>query len=326
MLKVGLIGLGMMGSNHARVLNSLDGVQLSAVVDPLKENVKLDRNIPLFPNFDDLKNQNLDYCVIAAPTIHHEKISLWLIEEEIPFLIEKPLSFNLKSAIRIITAAKSKNVQAGVGHIERYNSALQTAKIKIAEGVLGNIYQISTRRQGFFPSRISDVGVVLDLATHDIDLTSWIVDSEYESISANSTSRSGRAHEDLISVTGKLKGDVVVNHIVNWLSPLKERNIQIVGEKGVFVIDTLLSDLTFYENGSNYLANSQVAFFKGVSQGQVIKYAFDKHEPLRAEHEAFRDMILGKDSHVVTLESAAETIRVAEAILESAESNKNIKL
>jgi UDP-N-acetylglucosamine 3-dehydrogenase len=326
MLKVGLIGLGMMGTNHARVLNSLDQVQLTAVVDPLREDVNLGRDVSIFQSMDDLNTLDLDYCVIAAPTIHHEQIALKLIDRGIPFLIEKPLSNNLNSAMKITSAAKKNKVKVGVGHIERYNSALQVAKNKISEGVLGTIYQISTRRQGFFPKRISDVGVVFDLATHDIDLTSWLVDSKYKNISANSASRSGREHEDLISISGNLEGNIVVNHIVNWLSPLKERNIQIIGENGVFVIDTLLSDLTYFENGANYLANSQVAFFKGVSQGQVVKYAFDKHEPLRAEHEAFRDAILGEESNIVTLESAVETIRVAEAVLESAENNRNIQL
>jgi predicted dehydrogenase len=326
MLKVGLIGLGLMGSNHARVLNSLENVELVAVVEPKGEQARIDSRIPVHSAVEELKKYKLDYCVIAAPTSFHEELALWCIDEGLPFLLEKPISYDLESANHIIEKSKRKKIKAAVGHIERYNSALQVAKEKISEGVLGNIYQITTRRQGFFPSRISDVGVVLDLASHDIDLTSWLVDKPYSSVSANSAIRSGRTHEDLISVTGFLEDGIVINHLVNWLSPLKERNIQILGEKGVFIVDTLLSELTYYENGANYLANSQVAFFKGVSQGEIIKYAFDKYEPLRAEHENFRDFILGKSENIVTLETAAKTVQIAEAIVESAKTQRVIKL
>jgi predicted dehydrogenase len=251
---------------------------------------------------------------------------LWLIEEGIPFLLEKPIASNSQSAEKIITAAKKNNVKAGIGHIERYNSALRLAREKISEGVLGSIYQITTKRQGYFPSRISDVGVVLDLATHDIDLTSWLVGEKYLNVGAHSAFRSGRTHEDLISITGNLANGIVVNHLVNWLSPLKERSIQVIGEKGIFIIDTLLSELTFYENGSNFIVNSGKDTFKGVSQGEVIKYEFSKYEPLRAEHEAFRDFILGKSEEIVSLESAFQTLQVAEAVIKSSKTNIMVKL
>ena len=326
MLKVGLIGLGVMGKNHLRVLGSTEGIELIGIVDPQDIDLKPEIKVPIFANIDEIKKLSLDYCVVAAPTAFHEEISLWLIEEEIPFLLEKPISFNSQSAEKIISAAKMKNIKAGIGHIERYNSALRLAKEKISEDVLGNIYQITTKRQGYFPSRISDVGVVLDLATHDIDLTSWLVGEKYLNVGAHSAFRSGRTHEDLISITGNLANGIVINHLVNWLSPLKERSIQVIGEKGIFIIDTLLSELTFYENGSNFIVNSEKDTFKGVSQGEIIKYEFSKYEPLRAEHEAFRDFILGKSEEIVTLESAFQTLQVAEAVIKSSKSNAMVAL
>jgi len=326
MLKVGLIGLGVMGKNHLRVLSSTEGIKLMAVVDPQDPTLLGEVSIPLYSHIEEVDKLKLDYCVVAAPTAFHEEIALWLSKKRIPFLLEKPISSNSKSAKKIIESVQQNKIKAGIGQIERYNSALQLAKLKIAEGLLGNIYQISTKRQGFFPSRISDVGVVLDLATHDIDLTSWVVESRYESVSANSAFRSGRSHEDLISVSGTLESGVIVNHIVNWLSPLKERSIQIIGEKGILAVDTLNSELTYYENGSNFIVDLEKDKFKGVSQGQVVKFEFEKYEPLRAEHESFRDYVFGKSQNIVDLKSALRTLKVAEAVLKSSKNNKVVNL
>jgi len=326
MLKVGLIGLGVMGKNHLRVLSSTEGLELVAVIDPQDPTLLGEVSIPVYSRIEEISKLKLDYCVVAAPTVFHEEIALWLSKNRIPFLLEKPISVNSKSAKKIIKSVQQNNVKAGVGQIERYNPALQLAKEKIADGLLGSIYQISTKRQGFFPSRISDVGVVLDLATHDIDLTSWVVESRYQSVSANSAFRSGRSHEDLISISGTLESGVIVNHIVNWLSPLKERSIQIIGEKGVLAVDTLNSELTFYENGSNFIVNTEKDKFKGVSQGEVAKFEFEKNEPLRVEHESFRDFILNKSHNIVELKSALRTLKVAEAVIKSSKSNKVVTL
>jgi predicted dehydrogenase len=326
MLKVGLIGLGVMGKNHLRVLSSTEGLELVAVIDPQDPTLLGEVSSPVYSRIEEISKLKLDYCVVAAPTVFHEEIALWLSKNRIPFLLEKPISVNSKSAKKIIKSVQQNNVKAGVGQIERYNPALQLAKEKIADGLLGSIYQISTKRQGFFPSRISDVGVVLDLATHDIDLTSWVVESRYQSVSANSAFRSDRSHEDLISISGTLESGVIVNHIVNWLSPLKERSIQIIGEKGALAIDTLNSELTFYENGSNFIVNTEKDKFKGVSQGEVVKFEFDKNEPLRVEHESFRDFILNKSQNIVELKSALRTLKVAEAVIKSSKSNKVVTL
>lgn len=326
MLRVGLIGLGVMGKNHLRVLSSTEGIELVAVIDPQDPTLLGEVSIPVYSRIEEIATLKLDYCVVAAPTAFHEEIALWLSNEGIPFLLEKPISFDSKSAKKIIKSVRHNNIKAGIGQIERYNSALQLAKTKIAEDLLGSVYQISTKRQGFFPSRISDVGVVLDLATHDIDLTSWVVESRYQSVSANSAFRSGRSHEDLISISGTLESGVIVNHTVNWLSPLKERSIQIIGEKGILAVDTLNSELTYYENGSNFIVNIERDKFKGVSQGDVVKYEFEKYEPLRAEHESFRDYILGKSQNIVELKSALGTLKVAEAVIKSSKTNKVINL
>ncbi len=118
-------------------------------------------------------------------------------------------------------------------------------------GALGEIYQIATRRQGPFPGRIADVGVIKDLATHDIDLTAWVSQQEFVTVNARTAHRSGRPHEDMVLAVGTLSGGTITSHIVNWLTPFKERVTVITGENGILVADTLAADLTYYENGAH---------------------------------------------------------------------------
>ena len=325
-LRAALVGLGIMGANHARVLSNLEGVDLVAVADPQGDVRGLTPSQEILKSVDEVIARKVDYCVVAAPTAFHEEIALKLIDSGIHVLIEKPIAHTFESATRISVAAKDKGVVGAVGHIERFNSALQQARTRILNGDLGEIYQISTRRLGPFPSRIADVGVVMDLATHDIDLTSWLANSEYQKVSAQSATRSGRLHEDLVAVVAQLNNGVVVNHLVNWLSPLKERKTIITGEKGTYVVDTLTSDLTFYANGTVNVSQQQIAHFKGVTQGDIQIYAFSKPEPLMLEHQNFRDAVLGRDSEIVTLENGTKTVEVAEAIIASTRNQLEVKL
>jgi predicted dehydrogenase len=233
-------------------------------------------------------------------------------------MVEKPLAPGVEAATRLAEAFESRGLVGAVGHIERYNPALQEARRRIADGDLGVVHQIVTRRQGPFPARIADVGVVKDLATHDIDLTAWVAGQPFASVAAQVAHRSGREHEDLVAVVGRLADGTVTSHLVNWLSPLKERVTIITGERGAFVADTLTADLTFYANGTVSTSWDDIAQFRGVSEGDVIRYAIAKPEPLRTEHEAFRDAVLGLESDIVTMRQGLATVAVAEAVLRSA--------
>jgi predicted dehydrogenase len=327
-LRVGLIGLGMMGRNHARVLSNLAGIDFVGVSDPLAS-VEMNEKYPhlnVYEDFDELLKKQIDYCVIAAPTGFHKEIAINALNKGVHCLIEKPVATSYEDAILIREAATENSLIVGIGHIERYNSAIRQLKIKIRNGELGEIYQISMRRIGPFPSRIADVGVIKDLATHDIDLAMWLSDSKFDSLAAQTAHSSGRTHEDLVSISGALKNKIVVNILVNWLSPLKERSLVVTGEKGAFVVDTLNSDLIFYENGQHIMSQDSFRHFKGVTQGNVTSFAFDKPEPLLVEHENFRDKVLGLESDIVTLEEGIETVRVADAAIASSKNRKTIEL
>jgi len=324
-LRAGLIGLGAMGRNHARVLSGLDGVALVGVMDPAGDPTGQVR-VPVVPTVSDLLALGLDYAVVACPTALHEEVGLELAANDVCVLIEKPLASSVDAARRLVDAFEARGLVAGVGHIERYNPALQSMRTRLEAGELGEVFQVVTRRQGPFPHRIADVGVVMDLATHDIDLTSWVTGQDYVSVSAHTVSRSGRPHEDMVAAVGQLADGTMVNHLVNWLSPLKERSTVITGDRGCFVADTLTADLTFYANAAIDTEWEALRAFRGVAEGDMIRYAIPKREPLLVEHERFRDAVEGKQSDIVSLRQGLRTVEVSAAVIQSAKSGSTVKI
>lgn len=321
-LRAGLVGLGMMGRHHARVLASLPGVDFVGVCDPAGDSGGVAQGRPVVETVSELIAMGIDYAMVAVPTIYHLEIGLELAAGSVHAMVEKPLSQDVATSKQLTLAFEKAGLVGAVGHIERYNPSLQEARRRLTQ--LGSLYQVVTRRQGPFPARIADVGVVKDLATHDIDLTAWITGQPYTSVSARTALRTGREHEDLVAFVGTLRDGTITSHLINWLSPLKERVTILTGEKGAFVADTLTADLTFYANGTVSSGWDEIAMFRGVSEGDVIRYAISKHEPLRMEHENFRDAVLGKESDIVTMQQGLTTVVVAEAIIESANSNSTV--
>jgi UDP-N-acetylglucosamine 3-dehydrogenase len=318
-LRAGLIGLGMMGRHHARVLRSLPGVELVAVADPGGDVHGVAGPLPVGSDVQHLIDAGIDYAVVAVPTAFHEQTALALAEAGVHALVEKPLAPDVAAAERMADAFGSRGLVGATGHIERYNPALQSLRVRLEEGELGDVFQVVTRRQGPFPARIADVGVVKDLATHDIDLTAWVTRSTFVSVAAQTAFRSGREHEDMVAVVGRLADGTITSHLVNWLSPMKERVTIVTGERGAFIADTLTADLTFHANGTVRTTWESLAGFRGVSEGDVVRFAIPKPEPLRTEHEAFRDAVLGKPADIVTMVQGTRTVRVAEAVLHSAQ-------
>lgn len=323
-LRTGLIGLGAMGRNHRRVLSELEGTELVAVVDPGPVALS-SGGLPLLRSVDELIARDVDYAVVACPTGLHHEVGMGLAAAGVPALFEKPLADTVEAARALVDAFGSRGLVAGVGHIERYNPALQNLRARLFDGALGEVYQVVTRRQGPFPARIADVGVVKDLASHDIDLTSWVTGQDYVSVAALTARKSGREHEDMVVVVAELSEGVMVNHIVNWLSPFKERSTVVTGERGCFIVDTLTADLTFYANGAVTTEWETIRNFRGVVEGDVTRFAIPRREPLLVEHERFRDAVAsGVDTGIVTLAEGLRTVEVSAAVLQSAATGKTI--
>lgn len=317
-LRAGLIGLGMMGRHHARILAALDGVEFVVAADAFGDRFGALRGAALVDDVEPLLEHDLDICVVAVPTEDHERLGLALADAGVHTLIEKPIARDTSAAARLVQAFAERKLLGAVGHVERFNPSLQSLRARLESGELGELYQIATRRQGPFPGRVRDVGVTTDLASHDFDLTAWIAGSPYVSVSALTAHKAGREHEDMVTALGTLGSGLATNHVVNWLTPFKERVTIVTGERGCFVADTGQMDLTFYENGEIANEWEAISRFRGVSEGNMTRFAISKPEPLLTELTNFRDAVLGISRDIVTLEEGMQTLQVVEAALQSA--------
>jgi predicted dehydrogenase len=314
-LRIGLAGLGSMGRNHARVLARLDGVEFVGGADPAGDAHRALGGHQLFPAVEDLLDAGVDAIVLAVPAVEHEKNAIRLADAGVHVLIEKPLAADLDGAIAIREAFRGRPLVAAVGHIERFNPALLEMKRRLDQNCLGRTFAISTRRTGPFPLRIGDTGVVHDLATHDIDIVHWLL-GDFSSLRAELGNQIDASREDMVEAIGRLRNDTIVSISVNWLTPLKQRTVTVLGERGALIADLLTSDLTFYSNSAIPVEWEEMARLKGVSEGDVTRYAIRKPEPLQSELEAFRDAILGiSDSVIVTLEEGVRAMEMAEILL-----------
>ena len=325
-LRAGLIGLGSMGRHHARVIRQTEGMELVAVADPAGDPHRVAGSLEVLPDVAALIEAGIDTAMVAVPTAHHEEVAMALAAAGVHTMIEKPIAHTAAAGQRVADAFEEAGLVGAVGYVERCNPAILELRRRLAAGELGQVFQIQTRRQGPFPARISDVGVVKDLATHDVDLAAFIAASPYEQVAAQVTHRSGREFEDMVVATGRLASGVIVNHVVNWLSPMKERTTVVIGERGAFVADTMNGDLIFFANGTVPTTWDRVAHFRGVTEGDIIRYALPKREPLAVEQENFRDAVLGRGAPIVTMSEGVHTLTVVEAILTAAHEGRTVTL
>lgn len=317
-MRVAVIGLGVMGNNHLRVLQSLDAIKQILVQDIVPIKLADTRKVEIFDSVEKIVSSNPDYAVIATPTVFHKSTAVAMAIGKIPTLLEKPVAASLSEALEILDAFAKSDTLCSVGHIERFNPALQELKSKLSEGVIGKPLQISTMRMGPFSNRVHDVGVIRDLGSHDIDLVMWITGLKYEELSAIRGHTRTSGHEDLFIAVGKLGPDILVNHVVNWLNPVKVRQTAVLGTKGLLVADSLRAELRFFENGVQGSDWGQYSNLRGVSEGGEVRYSIPIREPLVAQHEAMiRSLDANKFGELCSISEGLEVMRVIERILGS---------
>ncbi len=328
-LRGAVLGLGMIGRHHARLLQASPRVAFAGAVDPGGDRFGMVQDPALlFATVADLLAAGPpDFAIVAVPTEEHLPAARELAAAGVAVLVEKPLAATATEARELIAAVEAAGVRAAVGHVERCNPALLELRRRVGEGQLGEVFMIATERVGPFPARIRDVGVVKDLATHDLDLVGWLGGAPIARVAAQTQHRMGREHEDLVLVTGATASGVAFNVNVDWLSPTKVRRTRILGERGMLVADTLTSDLTFWANGEVTSEWSAAQATRGVSEGDMTRYALSRREPLLVELEAFCDWVAGDDdAAVVTLEEGLQTVLAAEAVLAAASSGETVRL
>jgi UDP-N-acetylglucosamine 3-dehydrogenase len=328
-LKTAVIGVGSMGRNHARVDWELPEVQLVGVADQRETVVKAiaERyNTRAYTDFRYLLDeQKPDAVTIAVPTICHMEVAMEVIQRGIHLLIEKPIAFNVDEAKVMIEAARKANVQLMVGHIERFNPAVIALKKHLVDHELGHVFQIDARRQGPLPERISDVGVVVDLAVHDLDIMRYVTQAEITRVYAETEHGIHSQKEDLLSGVVRLSNGTIGTLLINWITPTKIREFYATGERGMFKVDYLTQDLYFYENakadGGEW---DTLRVLRGVSEGKMVRYYIEKREPLRVEHESFLAAVRGEAPIAVSGDDGLRALALAEAVVTSGFEHKLI--
>ena len=331
MIRMAVIGVGAMGRNHARVCRDLADVQLVGIADPdevTAQAVAQYYGVPAFASHQTLlEHAHPEAVIIAVPTRLHCAVATEVMEAGCHVLIEKPLAATTDEAQRLIALAASRGRVLAVGHVERHNPAIVELRRRIADGELGRVFQIHARRLGPFPARVRDVGVILDLATHDLDVMRFLTGSEPVRLYAEAHRAVHTSDEDLFSGLLRFTNGVIGLLEINWLTPTKTRELWVTGERGVFRADYLTQDLYFYENAEAHAMQwTALSVLRGVSEGTMYRYALDKKEPLRAEQEAFVAAIRDEPAPIVSGADGLAALKLALAFVQSSQSQQVLEL
>ena len=329
-IRVAVIGVGSMGRNHARVYNDLPEANLVAVADVNMDAARLigeQMRIRYYEDYremlDDIKP---DAVSIAVPTAMHTQVAIDVMESGADILVEKPIARTVDEGRQLIHRAAELNRELMVGHIVRFNPAIQALKQKLDDGDLGRIYQIACRRIGPFPNRIQDVGVVIDLAPHDLDLMRFISGMDPIRLYAETEQRLHTDHEDLLLGILRFPDGITGVLEINWLTPTKVREVLVLGERGLFRVDDLTQDLYFYENSINQqLSWPALQTLKGVGEGRMTRFVMQRYEPLKAELQAFLSALYNGHPVPVTGEDGLAALRLAQALVDSGRSHQIIE-
>ncbi len=329
-MKVAVIGVGSMGKNHARVYSELPETDLVAVADAdqnLVATTAEKHSAHAYTDFREmLKKEKPDVVSIAVPTAMHEEVGLAVLESGSHVLMEKPIAATVEEGQRLIEKARTVNKQLMVGHIVRFNPAIQALKQKLVSGELGRIYQVFCRRAGPFPARIRDVGVVVDLAPHDVDIMRFLAGSDVIRVYAETEKRLHTEHEDLLWGTLRFADGVVGGLEINWLTPTKIRETIVLGERGLFRVDDLTQDLYFFENEqAKDLSWNALATLKGVSEGSMTRFAIPRFEPLKAELQAFIKAVQENSTMPITGEDGLAALKLSLALVQSGKEHRSIE-
>src|ERR1700686_4261309 len=303
-LRVGVIGAGVMGSNHARVLAGLPDIPLVGVVDPLPAHRARATELTgcrTFTSLDELTAEGVDAVTIAAPTHLHHEVALACIARGIHILVEKPIASTVEEGRDIVAAAGRAGVTLMVGHVERFNPAVAAIKQAISGE---DILSIAITRVGPFPPRMSNVGVVIDLAVHDIDLIRWFTESDIVEVQPQLSSAVAE-REDIALLQFRTASGVLAHINTTWLTPFKARTVQLAPRRKSVLADLLPPQVTecfgFQPDGAYSMRHLPVGHA----------------EPLRAEIVAFLHAVRSGGVPAVTGDEGVASLEIATRCLET---------
>jgi predicted dehydrogenase len=329
-LKTAVIGVGSMGKNHARVYSEIPEANLVAISDAnpaTAEAIGKTFGVNFYSDYRKLLETEKPQAVsVAVPTAMHENVVSEVLQFGADVLVEKPIAATIEEGQRLIALAKKLDRKIMVGHIVRFNPAIQEMKRRLEAGELGRIYQIFCRRAGPFPVRIRDVGVVIDLAPHDVDILRYLTGNDPLRLYAETEQRIHTDHEDLLFGMLRFPEGITAAVEINWLTPTKLREVLVLGERGLFRVDDLTQDLYFYENAqATGMPWDSLKNLRGVSEGGMIRYAFQRFEPLKAELQGFLKSIMSNSPVPVSGEDGLAALRFALALVEAGKTHQVIQ-
>jgi len=330
-IKVGVIGVGSMGRNHARVYWELPGLTLVGVADTNKstsDTVAAHYNTKSYTDYRRLLDeQRPDAVTICVPTSFHLEIALEVIQRGIHLLVEKPISSTVEEGKQMMKAAEQAGVKLMIGHIERFNPAIVALKQHLAKQKVGRVFKVGARREGPLPVRINDVGVVVDLAVHDLDIIRYVTGAEIIRVYAETEGGFHSHYEDLMGGLLRLSDGTIGILACNWITPTKIREFVVVGERGMYKVDYITQDLFFYENEVvNHSDWATLGLLRGVHEGSMIRYHVNKKEPLLSEQEAFIAAVRGDAEVAVTGQDGLRALELAEAIVISGKEHRIVEM
>ncbi|HEV8611476.1 MAG TPA: Gfo/Idh/MocA family oxidoreductase [Thermoanaerobaculia bacterium] len=328
-MRAAVIGVGSIGKHHARVYTDLEDVELVAVADPdagRREQVARRYKIPTYSDPVALfERERPDLVSVAVPTALHYPVALSAIERGVHTLVEKPITAHPADAEKLIELAARRGVTLAVGHVERFNSAVIELKRRLGAGEAGTIFQVQSRRWSPFPAYVHDVGVVMDLATHELDVLRYLLDSEPATIYARTMRRMHPDHEDALFAILDFPAGPTALLDINWLTPIKLRELRVTGQRGMFVVDYMSQDLYFHENSYRAQEWDSLALFRGMEEGNVLKIRLHKEEPLRLELLSFVSAVRNGTPPGVGGADGLRALLLAQALLSSSAERRIVR-
>jgi UDP-N-acetylglucosamine 3-dehydrogenase len=332
MLNVGVIGIGSMGQNHARVYSEI--ANLIGVSDANSEAVtRISERYETkgFTDYQELLGQdNLQAVNIATPTETHYEVGLAAIKAGKHVLMEKPFTTTIEQGKKLIEAAKENNVVLAVGQIERHNPVVRFTKDMLASNKFGELISVSSRRVSSFPARIKDVGVIFDLGIHDIDVLRYLVGSKIKSVyslAGINKTEDNEEFEDHANILLEFEGRTssVPGFIeVNWLTPMKVRKVSLTCSENFVEFDYITQSL---EVSSSAIIGDDISNLYQLPQKyEIRRLSIKPEEPLKNELLDFINAIEHSTTPLVSGEEGLETLRIAQTAVDSYKKKSKIEL
>lgn len=311
-LGVAVIGAGFWGRNHARVFKEIEETRLVAVcdIDPGKaKNAARQFGVKAYTNSGRmLRRSDIEAVSICTWSTSLAKETLKALKAGKHVLVEKPMAANSKQAEAVLKMAEKQGLQLTVGFLMRFIPSVQYLKSSLTKGSFGKVVSATAKRVSEWPERIGDVGVVKDLAIHDIDMMRYLFEDEPLAVYAKAGRLKHKRFEDYAHIMLTFCDEKNAFIEANWLTPYKTRVLTITGSQAIIKLDYITQELTIE------------------SAKETLQPRIPWQEPLKLELQHFVKSILSKEKPMVSGLDGLMAIKIAEAALKSSRTGRVVKI